>query len=100
MKVSSVKIPAVAALVLGAVTSANAAMPVAPASGDTSVVLVGCAWGWYRGWDGQCYVGGTGPGYYGYGYYGPRRWHRHYYGYYRPYRYRDYGGYPYYGWPY
>jgi hypothetical protein len=28
--------------------------------GDTSVVLVGCAYGWYRGPDGQCYVGGTG----------------------------------------
>jgi hypothetical protein len=99
MKVSSLKMPAVVALVLAAVTSADAAMPVPRASGDSSLVLVGCAYGWYRGPDGQCYVGGTGPGYYG-GYY--RRWHRPYYGYYRsPYRaYPYYGGYPYYGRPY
>jgi hypothetical protein len=46
-------------MLLGAVTSTNAAMPVAPASGDTSVVLVDRAWGWYRGPDEQCYVMGT-----------------------------------------
>ena len=99
MKVSSLKIPAVVALVLGAVTSANAAMSVPRANGGSSIVLIGCAYGWYRGPDGQCYVGGMGPGYYG-GYY--RRWHRPYYGYYRaPYRaYPYYGGYPYYGRPY
>jgi hypothetical protein len=79
MKISSLKTPAVAALVLGAVTSADAAMPVQRANGDSSVVLVRCAWGWYRGWDGQCYVRGTRPGYYGY----YRRWHPDYYGYYR-----------------
>jgi hypothetical protein len=93
MKVSSLIIPAVAALALGAVTSANAAMPVQPpANGDSTIVPVDCAWGWYRGWDGQCYVRGTGPRYYGY--YGPRRWHHDYYGYYRQ-SYRRY-----YGWPY
>jgi hypothetical protein len=92
MKVSSLKIPAVVALVLGAVTSANAAMPVPRANSDSSIVLVACAYGWYRGFDGQCYLYGWRPGYYGY--YGPRRWHRHYYGYYRsPYR-------GFYRWPY
>jgi hypothetical protein len=88
-------------LVLGAMTSANAAMPVPPASGDTSVVLVGCAYGWYRGPDGQCYVGGTGPGYYGGDYYGNRGRHRGWYkekhrGWDRDY----YERYPYYGRPY
>src|SRR6516225_757713 len=103
MKISSLKTPAVAALVLGAVTSADAAMPVQRANGDSSIVLVGCAYGWYRGPDGQCYVGGTGPGYYGGGYYygypgyyyggdyyGNRGWHRGWYqgrhrGYYKHY---------------
>ena len=106
MKVSSVKIPAVAALVLGAVTSANAAMPVQPpASGDSSTVLVDCAYGWYRGPDGQCYP-------FGYGtqprYYGNRGWHRGWYqgrhrgwdrDYYESYQ-VPYQRYPYYGQPY
>jgi hypothetical protein len=101
MKVSSLKIPAVAALVLGAVTSANAAMPAPPANVDSGIVLVGCAWGWYRGPDGQCYVVGTRPGYYGGGYYGGgyyghRGWHRDYYERYRP----PYRSDPYYGRPY
>jgi hypothetical protein len=109
MKVAVLKIPAVAALVLGAVTSANAAMPgQQPSNSDSSIVLVECAYGWYRGPDGQCYVGGTGPGYYGHryygygggGYYGHRRWYGDYY-YRSPYRaYPYYGGYPYYGRPY
>jgi hypothetical protein len=96
MKVSSLKIPAVVALVLGAVTSANAAMPVPPANGDSSIVVVDCAWGWYRGPDGQCYVIGTRPGYYGGGYYRHRGWHRDYYEHYRsPYRRNPYYGRPY-----
>jgi hypothetical protein len=74
MKVSSLKIPAIVALGLGAVTSANAAMPVAPAGIDRSIVLIDCAWGWYRGPDGQCYISGTGPQYRGDGYYGHRYW--------------------------
>jgi hypothetical protein len=75
MKVSSLKIPAIVALGLGAVTSANAAMPVAPAGIDRSIVLIDCAWGWYRGPDGQCYISGRGPQYRGDGiYYGHRDW--------------------------
>ena len=105
MKVSSLKIPAVVALVLGAVTSANAAMPVPRANGGSSIVLVDCAYGWYRGPDGQCYPFGYGtqPGYYGNrgrhrGWYQGRHrgWDRDYYESYQvPYR-----RYPYYGQPY
>jgi hypothetical protein len=91
MKLSNLKIPAVAALMLGAVTSANAAMPVPRTNFDTSMVLVACAYGWFRGPDGQCYPYGWRPGYNG-GYY--RRWHRPYYGYYRA-PYRPYQYYPY-----
>ena len=41
MKISNLKIPPVAALMLGAATSANAAMPVQrPANGGLSIVLV------------------------------------------------------------
>jgi hypothetical protein len=74
MKVPTLKIPAVVALALSAVTSANAAMPVAPAGIDRSIVLVDCAWGWYRGPDGQCYVNGTGPYRGGGAYYRQRDW--------------------------
>jgi hypothetical protein len=84
---------------MGAMTSANAAMPVRRANGDSSVVLIDCAYGWYRGPDGQCYPYGYGrqPGYYGGGYYGHRRW----YGDNRDYYYRQpYRRYPYYGGPY
>jgi hypothetical protein len=109
MKVSSV-IPAVAALALGAVTSANAAMPVPRANGGLSIVPVDCAYGWYRGPDGQCYPVGYGAR----GYYGNRGQHRGWYqgqhrGWYRdydgpyppPYRaYPYYGGYQYYQQPY
>jgi hypothetical protein len=37
-------------------------MPVPRANDDSSIVPIGCAWGWYRGFDGQCYVVGGGPG--------------------------------------
>ena len=96
MKVSSLKIPAVVALVLGAVTSANAAMSVPRANGGSSIVLIGCAYGWYRGPDGQCYVVGTQPRH--------RGWYQgqhNYEGYPSPFRaYPYYGGYRYYGRPY
>jgi hypothetical protein len=76
MKVLSL---AIVALALGAGTSANAAMPVAPATGDSSIVLVDCAYGWYRGPDGQCYPYGWRPGYHGGGYYQHQHWHPDYY---------------------
>jgi hypothetical protein len=70
MKISSLKIPAVVALVLGAGTSANAAMSVPRANGESGIVLVACARGWYRGTDGQCYLVGMRSG--------PRRWYGEY----------------------
>jgi hypothetical protein len=84
MKVSSLKLPAIVALALGAATSAATAMPMVPlAGGGPNVALVDCAYGWYRGSDGQCYLHGTRPsyhrggGYYGGGGYNRRRdWHR------------------------
>jgi hypothetical protein len=104
MKVSSLKIPAVAALALGALTSANAAIPVQrPANGDSSVVLVDCAYGWYRGPDGQCYPHGYGNRGQHRGWYQGRHqsWYRDYDGSYpSPYRaYPYYGGYRYYEQP-
>jgi hypothetical protein len=89
MKVSSLKIPALVALALGGVTSANAMMPAAAVGVEPSVVLVDCGYGWYRGPDGQCYLHGTRPRYHrDEGYYRHRDWHRdeyrrHHYG--RPY---------------
>jgi hypothetical protein len=65
-------------------------MPLPPANCDPSIVLVACAWGWYRGPDGQCYPLGMRPGYYGGGGY-----QRDYYEHYRP----PYRRYPYYGRP-
>jgi hypothetical protein len=81
MKMSSLTIAALGSLVFCGATSANAAMPVLPlAGGDPAVILVDCAYGWYRGPDGQCYISGRGPRYYrGYerrGYYRHRDWHR------------------------
>jgi hypothetical protein len=63
-------------LALSAATSAALAMPGIPsAGGGPSVVLVDCAWGWYRGPDGRCYISGRGPQYRGDGiYYGHRDW--------------------------
>jgi hypothetical protein len=108
MKVPSLNIPAIVALALSAATSTATALPVVPlAEGGPSVVLVDCAYGWYRGPDGQCYVYGTSPryrrggGYYGGGgYYRRRDWQR----------WDEYGGaeyeqpyqipYPFYGRPY
>jgi hypothetical protein len=108
MKILSLKVSAVVALALSAVTSANAAMPVARVTVDPSIVLADCAVGWYRGPDGQCYIIGMGigggygygggiyygrPGYYGHPrYYGHPGWHGGYYrhpGYHRGYH----GGY-------
>jgi hypothetical protein len=104
MKISNLKMPAIVVLALGAVTSANA-MPVPRAGGTASIVLVDCAYGWYRGPDGQCYP-------FGYGtqpeYYGNRGWHRGWYqgrhrgwdrDYYESYQ-VPYRRYPYYGQPY
>jgi hypothetical protein len=72
MKALNLKISMIAALALGAASSANAAMPVAPIAGDPSIILVACAPGWYRGPGGACYIIGTGPRHYGGGgvYYG------------------------------
>jgi hypothetical protein len=109
MKVLNLKIPAVVALALSAATSAATAMPVVPlVGGGPNVVLVDCAYGWYRGPDGQCYPFGTGPrhhrggGYYGGGGYDGRRdWHRgdEYRRRYRPYPYGEQQQYPSYGEP-
>jgi hypothetical protein len=78
MKVSSLKVPAIVALALSAATSAATALPmVRLARGGPSVVLVDCAFGWYRGPDGRCYVAGTRPRYHrDEGYDRRRDWHR------------------------
>jgi hypothetical protein len=68
------------ALTLGFATTARAAMPLAPLPTSPIVVEVACAPGWYRGLNGACYVIGTGPGYYGGGYYGPPVYGGGYYG--------------------
>jgi hypothetical protein len=66
------------------------------ANGGSSIVSVDCAYGWYRGPDGQCYVVGTQPRH--------RGWYQgqhNYEGYPSPFRaYPYYGGYRYYGRPY
>jgi hypothetical protein len=70
MKASKPILFLLAGLALGIATSAEAAMPLARLPGNPIVVEVACAPGWYRGPGGACYIIGTGPGYYGGGYYG------------------------------
>jgi hypothetical protein len=81
MNVSRPGVFLIIALALGASTSSEAAMPLAPIGIDPIVVQVACAPGWYRGPGGACYIIGTGPGYYGGGgYYGRPVYRGGYYG--------------------
>jgi hypothetical protein len=74
---------------LGATTIVCAAMPVGPpVQGDPGIDRVDCAYGWYRGPDGRCYIAGTGPRYYRRGYYRDRDYYD------QPDWRPDYGGYP------
>jgi hypothetical protein len=80
MKTSIFRLVLMLALGMGLSTATKAAMSPAAIKLDRLVEPVACAPGWYRGPGGACYIIGTGPGYYGGGYYGRPIYRGGYYG--------------------